>query len=172
PCALWSELPKPGVERVHLTVCAQPLTAGILAEAKFMPLVNQKDTIFSSVMIDSIQFYPTATVLPSGCSVPFTIIPLCGLAGVSFANTTSLAQNYPNPFTGTTTIHVTLSQTDANGAQLKVYNMLGEEVADLTCELSPNTDIPFTAERSKTGVYYYVLQTASGRLTRQMFVVK
>jgi hypothetical protein len=50
--------------------------------------------------------------------------------------------------------------------------MLGEEVADLTSQLAPNADISFNAEENKAGVYYYTLQTPSGRLTRQMFVVR
>jgi hypothetical protein len=167
------------VERVnsgdlHITAfsCGTPLSAGDIADVKFVGLVTSSDTTYTQVNINNVTFYPAGTVTGSGCSVPVTINPYCGLHGVYYTGATSLAQNYPNPFTGTTTIHVTLAQTDANGAQLKVYNMLGEQVADLTGQLAPNADISFNAEENKAGVYYYTLQTASGRFTRQMFVVK
>jgi hypothetical protein len=158
--------------KVHVTAynCGAPLHAGAMIDAKFTGLVSPQDTIYTQVAIDSVTFYPTGVIAGSGCSTPLTINPLCGLKGVIAAGATSLAQNYPNPFSTSTNIEVRVPNVGA--ATLKVYNMLGEEVTDLSNELTSNGTVMFTDGTNKTGVYYYVLQTASGRMTRQMFIVK
>jgi len=90
----------------------------------------------------------------------------------------SLSQNYPNPFNGETTIHVSLPDNDASNASLRVYNMLGEEVGDLTNQLQQagqlrqTSDIIFNSTNLTAGAYYYALETKSGRMTREMFVVR
>jgi hypothetical protein len=61
---------------------------------------------------------------------------------------------------------------NAGAATLKVYNVLGVEVADLTQELRRNNDVTFTANGLQAGVYFYTLETATRQLTRQMFVVR
>ncbi|HET7153678.1 MAG TPA: SBBP repeat-containing protein [Candidatus Kapabacteria bacterium] len=173
PCSIKAKYIAAGEVRIRLEACSTPLPAGALCTAVFTPLVSSNDTAYTQLAVDSIAVFPLADSLSgTGCSVPITVLPLCGLHGVIYTGATSLAQNYPNPFTGTTAIHVTLSQTDAQSARLVVCNVLGEQVADLTNELSTDGNITFNAGANKAGVYYYVLETASGRITRQMFVVK
>ncbi|HZV13525.1 MAG TPA: T9SS type A sorting domain-containing protein, partial [Candidatus Kapabacteria bacterium] len=171
-CGLRRQRLSAGDVRITAFNCGTPMNAGNIADAQFYTMVTSSDTTYTQIVIDSVAFYPAGSVTGSGCSIPVTINPLCGLKGVIYTGATSLSQNYPNPFMGTTTIHVTLSQSDANGAQLKIYNMLSEQVADLTSQLSADGDVTFNAGASKTGVYYYMLETASGRIMRQMFVVK
>ena len=142
----------PSIARITLWQCSA-LTPGTLCTAQFLPLENSNDTTFTQVTVDSIQFYPvTDGIIATGCSMPLTILPACNIHGVIYTESaTSLSQNYPNPFAGTTTIHVTLSKSDATGAQLHVFNMLGERVADLTNQLSPNGDITFAAGELSRG---------------------
>lgn len=67
----------------------------------------------------------------------------------------SLAQNYPNPFNPTTTIRW---QSPIGGTQtLKVYDMLGKEVAALVNEYKPagNYSIQFDGKNLPSGVYIY-----------------
>jgi hypothetical protein len=87
-------------------------------------------------------------------------------------NTPDMFTNYPNPFTGTTTIQATLSDEERTRVWLHVYNVLGEQVSDLTSQLRQNSTILFNASSLLTGAYYGVLTTPTRQLRRQMFIVK
>jgi len=161
------------IEQIVLQHCTS-LTPGTLCTAVFLPLATSADTTYTQITLDSIVVYPLAdAIAPPACQVPLTILPLCDIHGVIYIDSaTTLSQNYPNPFAGSTSLHVTLAQGDEAGAHLFIYNMLGERIADLTNQLTLNSDITFTDGELASGVYYYVLETASGRLTREMFVVR
>ncbi len=67
-----------------------------------------------------------------------------------------LYQNYPNPFNPTTTIEFTLSH--ASIVTLKIYNLLGQEVAtvfDGTAMDQGEKSVEFDANRLASGVYFY-----------------
>jgi hypothetical protein len=71
----------------------------------------------------------------------------------------TLQQNYPNPFNPLTTIQFHISKTSFT--TLRVYDLLGHEVATLTNgQLTPGTyQVTFDASHLASGVYYYRLQT-------------
>ncbi len=70
----------------------------------------------------------------------------------------ALSQNYPNPFNPTTNIRFSLPV--ASKISLKVYNMLGQEVASIfNGELSAGMyNMPFNASMLSSGVYVYKLE--------------
>ncbi len=70
----------------------------------------------------------------------------------------SLDQNYPNPFNPTTTI--TFQIPHPNLTTLKIYNVLGKEVATIVSEkMNPgNYSYTFDGSSLATGVYYYRLE--------------
>ncbi|KAF0214384.1 MAG: hypothetical protein FD178_2460 [Ignavibacteria bacterium] len=90
----------------------------------------------------------------------------------------SLSQNYPNPFNPETTISYKLQA--ASNISLKVYDVLGREVATLIDEykLAGDYNITFNArhlERSReisSGVYFYRLVTPTSSITKKMVLVK
>jgi hypothetical protein len=97
-----------------------------------------------------------------------------------------LMQNYPNPFNPTTKIiftipFVTLSP-DQNGINsvegsfvtLKVYDVLGNEVATLVDEklTAGKYQINFDASNLSTGMYFYKLTSVNFRETKKMILVK
>jgi len=81
-------------------------------------------------------------------------------------------QNYPNPFNPTTTINYSIAEPGF--VTLKVYNMLGQEVAALVNEeLSTGSyNINFNASNLASGTYVYQLRTGNSNLTKKMLFVK
>jgi len=131
----------------------------------FCPSIGDSENVNLEII-----FSPSDTIYHAVTGVGIKTLAIS--EGPGLPQLSTLSQNYPNPFAGSTSLHVTLAQDDETDAHLFIYNMLGERVADLTNQLTPNGDITFTSGELASGVYYYVLQTASGRWTREMFVVR
>ncbi len=78
-------------------------------------------------------------------------------------NSFNLYQNYPNPFNPTTTIKYSISNNTetlhAMSVQLKVYDILGEEVIILVNknQKNGNYEVQFDASNLTSGIYYYKL---------------
>ena len=99
-----------------------------------------------------------------------------------------LSQNYPNPFNPATkinyTIPVTLSEVEGSRVTLKVFDVLGNEVATLVNEDKPagSYELEFSAKgRSASGgnayslpsgVYFYQLKSGSLVQIRKMVLLK
>jgi hypothetical protein len=84
----------------------------------------------------------------------------------------SLSQNYPNPFNPTTTISYELPFTSK--VMLKVYNLLGKEVATLvngTKEAGSHTE-QFNASHLASGVYFFKLTANQFSSVRKMLMMK
>ncbi|MFN0157624.1 MAG: choice-of-anchor B family protein [Bacteroidota bacterium] len=83
-----------------------------------------------------------------------------------------LAQNYPNPFNPVTLIQYEIAK--ASHVSLKVFNVLGEEVAELVSGVnSPGVyQVSFDAERLASGLYFYRLQADGFVQTRKMVVMR
>ncbi len=84
----------------------------------------------------------------------------------------SLAQNYPNPFNPVTTISFTLPQESP--VILKIYNILGKEVATLVDKrLSEgNYSIVWNASGFSNGLYFYHIEAGSFRDTKKLLLIK
>ena len=90
-----------------------------------------------------------------------------------------LSQNYPNPFNPSTVISYALPSKEF--VQLKVFNVLGNEIATLVNEVQEagNYKVEFNPASSKstsgapaTGVYFYRLEAGSFVESRKMTLVK
>ncbi|MFQ5570554.1 MAG: T9SS type A sorting domain-containing protein [Rhodothermales bacterium] len=86
--------------------------------------------------------------------------------------TYALGQNYPNPFNPTTTIPFTVPEGGI--VELRVYNVLGQEVATLVDEYLPagTHEVSWEARGLSSGTYLYVIKAASFTQTRRMILVK
>jgi len=84
----------------------------------------------------------------------------------------SLSQNYPNPFNPSTNISFELPQ--AGIVQLKIYNLLGQEVANLVDGRmnSGNHSVNFDASQFSSGVYIYRLAAGNQSITKKMMLIK
>ncbi len=86
----------------------------------------------------------------------------------------TLYQNYPNPFNPATTIKFEIPQTAR--VVLKVYNILGKEVATLLDkeEQTGSYTIEFSTSGNQlaSGVYFYRLQAGSFIATKKLILMK
>ena len=83
-----------------------------------------------------------------------------------------LSQNYPNPFNPSTTISW---QSPISGKQiLKVYNVLGVEVATLVNEWreAGSYSVNFNASELPSGTYFYKLTVGDFSKVRKMMLIK
>lgn len=83
-----------------------------------------------------------------------------------------LFQNYPNPFNPSTKIRW---ESPQGGLQiLKVYDILGNEVATLVNEEKPagSYEIQFDAVSLSSGVYFYKLNAGSFVSTKKMILLR
>jgi hypothetical protein len=83
-----------------------------------------------------------------------------------------LNQNYPNPFNPTTQISYTVAK--AGNVTLKVYNMLGQEVATLVngFQAANTYNVNFNASNLASGVYIYELRAGSNVMSKKMVLMK
>ncbi|MBK7632306.1 MAG: T9SS type A sorting domain-containing protein [Ignavibacteriales bacterium] len=83
-----------------------------------------------------------------------------------------LSQNYPNPFNPSTKIKYQI--VTSNPVSLKIYDVLGNEVATLVNEVQPsgNYEVTFDAASLSSGTYFYKLQTGSLVETKKMLLLK
>ncbi len=83
-----------------------------------------------------------------------------------------LGQNYPNPFNPETTITYSIPKQEF--VIIKVYNILGSEVATLiNRNLSPgNYEIKFDASNLPSGTYFYRFTAGAYVETRKMLLLK
>ncbi len=84
----------------------------------------------------------------------------------------SLGQNYPNPFNPVTTINYSIAKSGQ--VTLKVYDVLGREVATLVNGFQPanNYRINFDASKLASGIYLYKLKAGEFIQTKKMILIK
>ncbi len=137
------------------------------------------ETLYTKIrMVDSVFCGPLDTI-SFGSGLKFTsVLPLSAVSFLRFDSHAApvivnnrlsspilvpdqfaLHQNYPNPFNPTTTVPFTLAQRSL--VTVKIYNILGQEVATLlNRELMDEglTEVQFDAGNLPSGVYFYHLK--------------
>jgi protocatechuate 3,4-dioxygenase beta subunit len=84
----------------------------------------------------------------------------------------SLNQNYPNPFNPSTTIAFDIPSQSF--VSLRVYNILGQEVAALVDEVRPagRYHERWNANTIASGIYFYAIRAGSFTETRKMVLIR
>lgn len=118
------------------------------------------NAVFKGVLSD-LRIYSTAAI-PTGVRISSAALP----------EGFELYQNYPNPFNPTTVISYQLS--GASRVTLKVYDLLGREVATLVNEKQSvgNHSVTFNGGSLPTGVYFYRLQAGSFTETKKLVLLR
>ncbi|MBN2009210.1 family 43 glycosylhydrolase [candidate division KSB1 bacterium] len=84
----------------------------------------------------------------------------------------SLQQNFPNPFNPTT--RISFKVPNKSLISLKVYNLLGEEIAELAGKqfYAGEHSVVFDASYLASGIYFYTLRAKDFTQTRKMFLIR
>lgn len=92
--------------------------------------------------------------------------------GGQVPNEYSLDQNYPNPFNPSTTIRYSLPAESE--VSLKIYNVLGSEVANLVNQkqAAGQYEATFNASNFASGIYFYTLETSGVTISKKMMLLK
>lgn len=130
---------------------------------------NLKDGLNYKIMVTSISNASLTGLSDSA----FTIAGVTGTKEVSNTpESYELYQNYPNPFNPATQIKYSIPN---NGfVTLKVYNILGQEVATIFSgtQKAGNYTANFDANKFASGVYFYRLQAGSFSSVKKMILIK
>ncbi len=83
-----------------------------------------------------------------------------------------LSQNYPNPFNPST--HLEFGISNLGFVSLKVYDMLGKEVAVLVNEIKPagRYEVVFDGSNLGSGIYFYKIEAGSFSAVKRMILIK
>jgi hypothetical protein len=83
-----------------------------------------------------------------------------------------LEQNFPNPFNPSTTIEFSIPS--AQFVTLKVYDLLGQEVATLVNgqQTAGTHRVQWNASSLSTGFYFYKMETGNFLQTRKLMLMK
>jgi hypothetical protein len=120
----------------------------------------------------------TSSALPTGTGSDASNLctPKIGaeeqLARVDPPKEYELGSNYPNPFNPTTVISFAIPENAF--VSLKVYNALGQEIAELAGrEYSAGRHaVTFNASNLASGVYYYAMKAGSYVMVQKMILQK
>jgi len=84
----------------------------------------------------------------------------------------SLSQNYPNPFNPSTVIEYSIPQREK--VSLKIYDVLGKEVASLVDEdkSAGKYSVRFNAGSLSSGVYFYILRAGDFISAKKLILMK
>ena len=88
-----------------------------------------------------------------------------------------LSQNYPNPFNPSTKIKYSIPKVgtrDRVSVQLKVFDILGNEIAILVNEEKPvgEYDVEFNGSNLPSGIYFYQLRAGEYTETKKMVLIR
>jgi hypothetical protein len=104
--------------------------------------------------------------------VPFGTLSGVDLPRSNMPTEFALHQNYPNPFNPTTTIAYALPRQSF--VTLKVFDVLGEEVATLVEEMEEPgyKSVTFNGSKAPSGIYFYRLQAGSHAAVKKLILLR
>lgn len=150
-------------DEIELTNGNQVVVRNTNVSVNDMVLVATKDGIW--------RYIPSSKELPKNPN-PNDVVIVSNEDELANVQEFRLEQNYPNPFNPSTTINFSLP--NASEVSLKVYNMLGQEVATLLQGRvnAGAQSIQFDASNLSSGMYIYTLKTEQFSKTRKMLLIK
>jgi glucose/arabinose dehydrogenase len=149
-----------------------------LGNAPFYDTVSQKTMVIESQNVsglvqgnDGFIYAARLIAAPNGKIQRLKHDPT-GINNNNLPVTFSLSQNYPNPFNPTTSIKYEIPKNSL--LSLKVYNVLGVEVASLVNETKQqgSHEVSWDATIFPSGVYFYELNAGNFKERKKMVLIK
>ncbi len=140
-------------------------------------LPNNKNYNFRGVL-DEIRIYNYGLSYPQILELYRLVTPVKELTDAIIPKENCLYQNYPNPFNPTTTIIWQI--TSSSHVTLKVFDILGNEIATLIDEYKPagkynsqwSINNNLSNDGVSSGIYFYKLTTDTYRETKKLLILK
>jgi aminopeptidase N len=170
-----------GLWRVHINVEQTPRTNPryFTMPVKIKISTTEGDTLFTifNDMLNQdfeidVNGGPTGLSFDYGNWILKSLSITTGIDDNIIVNEYSLEQNYPNPFNPSTKIKYQIA--DAGFVSLRVYDMLGNEVATLVNQDKSigSYEVDFNASNLPSGIYFYTLNAGEFSQTRKMILLK
>jgi hypothetical protein len=156
----------------------------VLLEGWASAKISQNGKVINSEIVDvNSKRYVMFDVAPDGGDIQMTKAKTTDVSenDNSLITTPFLMQNYPNPFNPSTTIKYAIPIVDAKFAptahvSIKIYDMLGREVATLVDEFKHpgNYSVSFSTYdyNFSSGVYFYTLRAGNFSQTKKFVLIK
>ena len=165
-------------------LCAAPQVDSLATTGgQLPPPLQPGDTLDASVHINETNSIATAYIqveigtfrnpgIRETIDFTATTDPSVDVEDEIIINNYELGQNYPNPFNPSTQINYSIGE--GGFVKLKVYNILGIEVATIVSEYKTagNHQVSFAANDLSSGVYIYRLSINDFTTTRKMILEK
>ncbi|HVO74524.1 MAG TPA: PQQ-binding-like beta-propeller repeat protein [Ignavibacteriaceae bacterium] len=132
--------------------------------------LSPKDYTFGLIMDRHFFMDPAAAKVTK--NIKFKVPEITSVSKREAPLSFSLSQNYPNPFNPATKIKYSIA--DAGFVELKVFNSIGEEVAQLVKEYknAGNYEVQFDAGELNSGVYFYRLVSGNFSSIKKFTILK
>lgn len=148
--------------------------AGQFNNDKFNGKITLDTTITNFAEVVHVDQPVSNSVRPKSMAQVASVRNLTGIksSGSTLPLKMDLLQNYPNPFNPTTQIMFSIAKEGFY--TLKIYNMLGQEVATLASrQFTPgNYNSTFNASSMSSGIYIYQLKGNNVNITKKMTLLK
>ena len=161
-----------GISRTSTNVLdPRPSATGPAATGAAAP--SPSDAFFTNVAYYG-AFSPTGPAWIGGWTAisQYGILTSVEVVNSNVPSTYTLSQNYPNPFNPSTVI--SFSVVEAGNVSLKIFDMLGREVATLVdgFQEAGSYKVQFDASGLSTGMYLYRISAGNFHEVRKMMLTK
>jgi hypothetical protein len=145
--------------------CVYPSAAPKAVDGKFHVLYQSDNMPGTSTQPDPPQHDPVLNTI-----VYLPISPLPVNVEETPAQSLEISQNYPNPFSGSTYVEVTLNESSA--VSMEVYTLTGQKVAmnDYGFKSVGSHTIAIDGSQLTSGIYFYTVTAGENKVTRKMMV--
>lgn len=160
----------------HTTTCdpnTRPLTSLPAGAATWNEPMNTTGQVFVyEIQVAGLYKYECIPHSPNMNGVINATISNVNIISQQVPESFNLSQNYPNPFNPSTSIEFSLSKSSF--VTLKVYNLIGQEVATLVNEnLSAGIyEATWNGSSFESGIYFYKINAEGYQETRKMILIK